>query len=165
MLSPALEDAAYAQIIAPTVRAMADAGTPYSGVLFAGLMLTADGPKLIEYNARFGDPECQVLMLRLESDLVELLDACANGRLAGCSPPSFSSDTALAVVMAARGYPGPPKSGSVSVPPASASPRRALQPTGRSTRSTHPSCSAATTSAGAKWRAKPQPDNRHDDTE
>ena len=74
---------------------------PYSGVLFAGLMLTPTGPRLIEYNARFGDPECQVLMLRLESDLGELLLACAEGRLAGIEPPRFSRDTALTVVMAA----------------------------------------------------------------
>ena len=84
---------------------------PYSGVLYAGLMLTRDGPKLIEYNARFGDPECQVLMLRLEDDLAELLLACAENRLAGCAPPRFSPGTALTVVMAARGYPGTPTKG------------------------------------------------------
>ena len=84
---------------------------PYSGVLYAGLMLTRDGPKLIEYNARFGDPECQVLMLRLEDDLAELLLACAENRLAGCAPPRFSPETALTVVMAARGYPGSPAKG------------------------------------------------------
>jgi phosphoribosylamine--glycine ligase len=80
-------------------------------VLFAGLMLTPTGPRLIEYNARFGDPECQVLMLRLESDLVELLLACAENRLAAIKPPQFSRDTALTVVMAAEGYPGTPKNG------------------------------------------------------
>ena len=84
---------------------------PYSGVLYAGLMLTRDGPKLIEYNARFGDPECQVLMLRLESDLAPLLLACAENRLAGCAPPKFSPETALTVVMAASGYPGAPARG------------------------------------------------------
>ena len=84
---------------------------PYSGVLYAGLMLTRDGPKLIEYNARFGDPECQVLMLRLEDDLADLLLACAQNRLGGCAPPRFSNDTALTVVMAANGYPGTPARG------------------------------------------------------
>jgi len=111
VLTPALEAAAMAQIIAPTVKAMQDAGTPYSGVLYAGLMLTRSGPQLIEYNARFGDPECQVLMMRLESDLVELLLACAENRLAAIQPPRFSPDPALTVVMAAQGYPGTPKKG------------------------------------------------------
>jgi phosphoribosylamine--glycine ligase len=111
VLTPALEAEAMAKIIAPTVKAMADAGTPYSGVLYAGLMLTRNGPQLIEYNARFGDPECQVLMLRLESDLVELLLACAENRLAAIQPPRFSPDPALTVVMAAQGYPGTPRKG------------------------------------------------------
>ncbi|MFN3552494.1 MAG: phosphoribosylamine--glycine ligase [Novosphingobium meiothermophilum] len=111
VLTPELEAAAMTQIIAPTVKAMADQGTPYSGVLYAGLMLTAQGPKLIEYNARFGDPECQVLMMRLESDLVELLHACADNRLSGIQPPRFSADVAMTVVMAAEGYPGTPKKG------------------------------------------------------
>jgi phosphoribosylamine---glycine ligase len=93
------------------VRTLAEEGMPYSGVLYAGLMLTREGPKLIEYNARFGDPECQVLMMRLESDLGELLLACAENRLGAQPPPKFSSDTALTVVMAAEGYPGTPKAG------------------------------------------------------
>ena len=84
---------------------------PYSGVLYAGLMLTKEGVKLIEYNARFGDPECQVLMLRLESDLGELLLAVAESKLATLQPPRLSPDTALTVVMAADGYPGTPKKG------------------------------------------------------
>ena len=74
-------------------------------------MLTEQGPKLIEYNCRFGDPECQVMMLRLESDLVELLQACAENRLAAIEPPRFSDDAALTVVMAAKGYPGTPEKG------------------------------------------------------
>ena len=111
VLTPLLEAEAMTRIVAPTVRAMAEAGTPYSGVLFAGLMLTREGPQLIEYNCRFGDPECQVLMLRLESDLGELLLACAENRLASIEPPRFSPGTALTVVMAARGYPGTPQSG------------------------------------------------------
>jgi len=111
VLTPALEARAMAEIVEPTVRAMAAAGTPYSGVLYAGLMLTAEGPKLIEYNARFGDPECQVLMMRLEDDLVQLLLAVAEGRLAQIDPPRLSAETALTVVMAARGYPGTPEKG------------------------------------------------------
>ncbi len=111
VFTPELEGEAIARIVAPTVRAMKDAGMPYSGVIYAGLILTREGPKLIEYNARFGDPECQVLMLRLESDLVELLDACAGNRLASAEPPRFSPDAALTVVMAAAGYPGAPASG------------------------------------------------------
>jgi phosphoribosylamine--glycine ligase len=111
VLTPLLEGEVLAKIIAPTVRTMTDEGTPYSGVLFAGLMLTADGPKLIEYNARFGDPECQVLMTRLDSDLGEILLACAENRLSTCQPPVFAPDTALTVVMAAEGYPGTPKAG------------------------------------------------------
>jgi len=111
VLTPALEARAMAEIIAPTVKAMAEAGMPYSGVLFAGLMLTADGPKLIEYNCRFGDPECQVLMMRLQSDLVDLLDACARGELAGTGAPILSAESAITVVMAAKGYPTSPASG------------------------------------------------------
>jgi phosphoribosylamine--glycine ligase len=111
VLTPALEQQAIDEIVLPTVAAMKAAGTPFSGVLFAGLMLTADGPKLIEYNARFGDPECQVLMTRLEDDLLELMLETAEGRLAGRAPLRFSSDTALTVVMAAKGYPGTPETG------------------------------------------------------
>ncbi|MEZ5750143.1 MAG: phosphoribosylamine--glycine ligase [Caenibius sp.] len=111
VLSALLEGEVLERIIAPTVRTMANEGTPYSGVLYAGLMLTATGPKLIEYNCRFGDPECQVLMMRLESDLGELLLACAENRLASQPQPRFSCDTALTVVMAARGYPETPEKG------------------------------------------------------
>jgi phosphoribosylamine--glycine ligase len=111
VLTPELEAQAMREIVEPTVRAMAAAGIPYSGVLYAGLMLTAEGPKLIEYNARFGDPECQVLMLRLEDDLVTLMLAVAEGRLAELARPSLSPNTALTVVMAAKGYPGTPAKG------------------------------------------------------
>ncbi|WP_408589560.1 phosphoribosylamine--glycine ligase [Novosphingobium sp.] len=115
VLTPELEAQALAQIVAPTVRTLSAEGTPYSGVLYAGLMLTEQGPKLIEYNARFGDPECQVLMLRLESDLVDLLLACAQGRLAEIAAPVFSPDPALTVVLAASGYPDTPvKGGAIS---------------------------------------------------
>ena len=91
-------------IIEPTVRGMAARGTPFTGVLFAGLMVTAEGPKLIEYNVRFGDPEAQVLVMRLQSDLLELLEATALGELAGVVPV-WRDDVALTVVLAANGYP------------------------------------------------------------
>jgi phosphoribosylamine--glycine ligase len=106
-----LEQRAMDAIVRPTARALAEAGTPFSGILYAGLMLTPEGPKLVEYNARFGDPECQVLMLRLESDLLALMLATARGALAEAEPPRFSEDVALVVVMAAEGYPGTPAKG------------------------------------------------------
>jgi len=93
------------EIIRPTVRAMADAGTPFKGALYAGLMIKHGTPQLIEYNVRFGDPECQVLMPRLKSDLLPALLATAEGRLAGITLDWFD-DPALCVVMAAKGYPG-----------------------------------------------------------
>jgi phosphoribosylamine---glycine ligase len=111
ILTPPLEARVMAEIVRPTVRAMAEAGTPFSGILYAGLMLTAEGPKLIEYNARFGDPECQVLMMRLDGDLLDLMDATAHARLVGAAPPRFRDEAALTVVMAARGYPGTPEKG------------------------------------------------------
>ncbi len=111
VLDAALEAQILEQMIEPTLRGMAEAGTPFSGVLYAGVMLTADGPKLIEYNVRFGDPECQVLMARLESDLVPVLLAAANGDLAG-QELQWSAKVALTVVMAARGYPGQYETGS-----------------------------------------------------
>jgi len=113
--APAFSEAMQAEvmerIVRPTARAMAARGTPCSGVLFAGLMLTRDGPKLIEWNVRFGDPECQALMLRLETDLLDLLLACAEGRL-DAAQARFRPQPALVVVMAARGYPGEPLRGS-----------------------------------------------------
>ncbi|WP_343608816.1 phosphoribosylamine--glycine ligase [Novosphingobium sp.] len=111
VLTPELEAEVMERIIAPTVSTLAAEGTPYCGVLFAGLMLTANGPSLIEYNARFGDPETQVMMRRLQSDLAELLLACATGELASAKPPVFSKDTALTVVLAAQHYPETPKKG------------------------------------------------------
>ena len=111
VLDPATEQRAIDEIVAPTVRAMAEAGMPFSGVLYAGLMLTADGPRLIEYNARFGDPECQVLMMRYDGDLLPLLISVAEGRLAGADAPLFADGAALAVVLAAKGYPGTPLAG------------------------------------------------------
>ena len=94
------------EIIQPTVRAMKAMGAPYKGVLFAGLMITKDGPQLIEYNVRFGDPECQVLMLRLMSDLVPALHRRARRAAEEFRSALVSDDAALTVVMAAKGYPG-----------------------------------------------------------
>src|SRR3546814_4074093 len=100
-LTPELQARAMAEIVEPTVKAMAAAGMPYRGVLYAGLMLTNEGPQLIEYNARFGDPECQVLMMRLESDLIDVIDAACSGRLAEARP-QWRDEAALTVVMAAK---------------------------------------------------------------
>jgi len=111
IVTPEVAERVMREIVLPTVRAQAERGAPYSGILYAGLMLTAEGPKLIEYNVRFGDPECQVLMMRLESDLLPLMLATARGRLAEAEPPRFAKDAALTVVMAADGYPGPPERG------------------------------------------------------
>ncbi len=111
VLTPALETRAIDEIVRPTIAALARMGAPYSGVLYAGLMLTPTGPKLIEYNARFGDPECQVLMMRFTGDLLQLMLAVAKGELAGQPAPTFAARTALTVVMAAKGYPGTPEAG------------------------------------------------------
>ena len=111
VLTPALEQQAIDEIVRPTVQALADMGMPYSGVLYAGLMLTNTGPKLIEYNARFGDPECQVLMARLDDDLLDIMVATATGKLGERAPAKFSGDHAMTVVVAANGYPGTAISG------------------------------------------------------
>ena len=111
ILTPELERRAIETIVAPTIAALAADGTPFSGILYAGLMLTDAGPKLIEYNARFGDPEAQALLMRFDGDLLETMLAVAQGRLADLDPPVFSDDCALSVVMAARGYPGTPETG------------------------------------------------------
>jgi len=111
ILTPELRGEIMNRIVAPTVRALANEGTPYSGVLYAGIMLTDEGPKLVEYNCRFGDPECQVLMMRLESDLGEYLLACADSSLGAMPPLRLTQQTALTVVMAANGYPGTPEKG------------------------------------------------------
>ncbi len=100
------------EIVNPTVAGLKARGTPYAGVLYAGLMIGADGPKLIEYNARFGDPECQVLLPRLESDIVELLLASVEGRLQ-VMEPKWRDEVALTVVLAAEGYPGEVRKGTV----------------------------------------------------
>jgi phosphoribosylamine--glycine ligase len=100
------------EMIKPTLRALRDMGMPYKGVLYAGVMVTAQGPKLVEYNARFGDPECQVLMLRMMSDIVPALLASADGQLNHFSL-RWLDDAALTVIMATKGYPGPYAKGSV----------------------------------------------------
>jgi phosphoribosylamine--glycine ligase len=110
VLTPELERRTMDEIVGPTARALAAAGTPFSGVLYAGLMLTAEGPKLIEYNARFGDPECEAIMPRVEGDFAELLMAVASGRLDEVKP-RLSAESAVTVIVAARGYPGTPVSG------------------------------------------------------
>ncbi len=113
--APVMTDAMIARtmndIIEPTLAAMKTAGTPFEGILYAGLMITDEGPKLIEYNVRFGDPECQVLAMRLKSDLLEILAATSEARL---SPDmvEWHDDPALTVVMATKGYPGDYKKGS-----------------------------------------------------
>lgn len=111
VLTPEFEKRAFVEIIEPTVRAMARDGMPYVGTLYCGLMLTDEGPKLVEYNCRFGDPECQVLMSRFEGDLVSLMLHAAQRNLAEAAAVRFSDDTALTVVMAAKGYPGTPVKG------------------------------------------------------
>jgi phosphoribosylamine---glycine ligase len=100
------------EIIEPTIRGMAEMGHPFSGVFFAGLMITEKGPELIEYNVRFGDPECQVLVMRLKSDLMALLLATAQGEL-DTAEALWSDDVALTVVMASKGYPGSYQKGSL----------------------------------------------------
>ncbi|MEP5625087.1 MAG: phosphoribosylamine--glycine ligase, partial [Hyphomicrobiales bacterium] len=107
--APVLTDDLIARVmretIEPTIATLAKRGTPFKGVLYAGLIITADGQKLIEYNTRFGDPECQVLMMRLKSDLLDLLLASVNGTLDTCSA-EWRDEKALSVVLAANGYPG-----------------------------------------------------------
>jgi len=104
VMTPELLERARREIIEPAIRGMAARGTPFTGVLYAGVMVTKDGPKLIEFNVRFGDPECQVLMVRLKSDLLDLLEATARGTLKGVVP-AWRDEAALTVVLATQGYP------------------------------------------------------------
>lgn len=104
-VTAALHDQIMADIITPTIKAMAAEGAPYKGVLFCGLMITDTGPRVLEYNVRFGDPECQVLMARADSDVLAALLACAEGKLKK-TKIKWKDETALVVVMAANGYPG-----------------------------------------------------------
>lgn len=110
VMTHAMEQRVMEEIILPSIHTMKKRGTPFKGVLFAGLMITHTGPKLIEYNVRFGDPECEVLMPRLDTDLVDLLEAAVEGRLAG-QTIRWKDEAALTVIMAAENYPGTPKTG------------------------------------------------------
>ena len=112
VLTETLAEAALDQIIRPTMAEMARRGTPYQGVLYAGLMIENGAPRLVEYNVRFGDPECQVLMMRLGAQALDLMLACAEGRLAEMAV-NWADDHAMTVVMAAQGYPGGYAKGSV----------------------------------------------------
>ena len=105
VMTPEVEARALEEIVKPIVAEMARRGTPYAGLLYAGLMIDAGSPRLVEINARFGDPEAQVLMLRLGAQALDLMHAVAEGRLAGCRV-NWSDDHAMTVVMAAAGYPG-----------------------------------------------------------
>jgi phosphoribosylamine--glycine ligase len=109
-MTPAIVERTMREIIEPTMRGMSETDAPFSGILYAGLMLTTDGPKLIEYNVRFGDPECQVLMPRLKDDILVLMRAAADGQLGHISV-RWRDEAALTVVMAAKGYPASPEKG------------------------------------------------------
>jgi phosphoribosylamine--glycine ligase len=111
VFTPELVEQVRTRLVEPAFKGIAAEGAPYRGALFVELMATRDGPKLVEFNVRFGDPECQVLMLRLESDLVPYLLACATGTLADLPPPAWREEPAICVVVAADGYPGTPKAG------------------------------------------------------
>ena len=111
VFTPQLVEQVRTRLAEPAFAGIAADGAPYRGVLFVEMMATPGGPKLVEFNVRFGDPECQVLMLRLESDLVPYLMACATGRLAELPPPVWRGEAAVCVVLAAEGYPGPPSAG------------------------------------------------------
>lgn len=100
-------------VFIPTIHAMNVNNTPFKGILYAGLMMTPDGPQVLEYNARFGDPECQPLLMRLKTDLIDVMDAVIDGRLADLPPLEWDPRPAVCVVMAAEGYPGPYKKGAV----------------------------------------------------
>jgi phosphoribosylamine--glycine ligase len=110
ILSEAVQKRVLDEIVAPTLHEMVRRGTPYQGVLYAGLMIDGGAPKLIEYNVRFGDPECQVLMMRLGGQVLDLIQACAEGRLPEVQA-HWADDHALTVVLAGNGYPGTPERG------------------------------------------------------
>ncbi|WP_409020219.1 phosphoribosylamine--glycine ligase [Brevundimonas vesicularis] len=113
VFTPEFTQAANDLIVQPTIQKMAEEGAPYRGVLYAGLMATREGPKVVEFNARFGDPECQVLMMRLDGDIVPLLLACARGDVSQAPLPQFKPGVVITVVLAAKGYPDSPLEGSV----------------------------------------------------
>jgi len=115
--TPLIDDAMMSKIesdiLVPVVHAMKRARRPFRGVLYAGLMITSAGPKVLEFNTRFGDPECQPLLMRLESDLVDILEAVALGRLGDIEPPTWNDSPSICVVMASEGYPGKYENGRV----------------------------------------------------
>jgi phosphoribosylamine--glycine ligase len=113
ILTPALTKQVRTRLVEPALKGIAAEGAPYRGVLFCETMLTPEGPKLVEFNARFGDPECQVLMLRLESDIVPYLLAAATGKLADLPAPVWRDEAAICVVLAANGYPAAPQTGTI----------------------------------------------------
>jgi phosphoribosylamine--glycine ligase len=113
VFTPDFTKAANDLVVQPTIQKMAEEGMPYRGVLYAGLMATRDGPKVVEFNARFGDPECQVLMMRFDGDIVPLLLACAKGDLTKAPEARFKNGVVITVVLAAKGYPDSPLEGSV----------------------------------------------------
>ena len=113
LMTPALQERVEREIVMPVLSGMAAEGTPFCGFLYCGLMLTPDGPKVIEFNVRFGDPEAQVVMPLVDSPLAPVLRAAAEGRLAGAQAPSPKPQVAVGVVLAAHGYPGDARSGDV----------------------------------------------------
>ena len=110
VLDAATLDRVVTEIVEPTLAGARSEGFSFCGVLFIGLMLTDDGPKVLEYNVRFGDPEAQAILVRLESDLVDIMEAIAQHRLNGVDV-KWSNDSSACVVLASRGYPGPPETG------------------------------------------------------
>ena len=117
--SPAVADAAVERVFLPTLRALREAGAPFTGLLYAGLMLTPDGPKIVEFNCRFGDPETEVILPMLESGLLEPIRAIANGdSIAGAAPFTWHAGAAVTTVVASAGYPGTVKAGeTITLPP------------------------------------------------
>lgn len=113
ILDPAMQKRVMDEIVTPTIKGMAAEGRPYRGVLFVGLMIDADGPRVVEYNCRFGDPECQVIMTRLKDDPLPQMLACATAGLGDCKRLDRFDDHAVTVVLAGAGYPGDPKKGGV----------------------------------------------------
>jgi phosphoribosylamine--glycine ligase len=112
VFTPDMVETADSRVVQPTLAGMAAEGAPYRGVLYVGLMATSGGPKVVEFNARFGDPECQVLMMRMAGDIVPYLLACARGDVSKLPPPAFKPQTVICVVLAAKGYPDSPLEGS-----------------------------------------------------
>ncbi|MBI1247183.1 phosphoribosylamine--glycine ligase [bacterium] len=113
LVTPQVMQMVEEKVLVPTVHGMKRARNPFQGVLYAGLMMTNQGPKVLEYNVRFGDPECQPILMRLKSDLVDILEACAEGRLDSIDPPEWDPRPAVCVVMASEGYPGSYEKGKV----------------------------------------------------